>query len=219
MALLKRTHRLWDRSMTELKKTPLYDLHVSLGAKMTAFAGYDMPVQYKDGVLKEHLHTREKAGLFDVSHMGQGAVVASDYETAALALERVAPAEILKLKPGRQRYTVLLNDQGGVLDDLIVAHPAQDGRVNFVVNAACKDDDFAYMQAQLPQEVSIERYDDRALLALQGPEAAAVQPASLDQKTDRKDALAGNWRSQIVLEVWDEVTLILHLSEKNPIVF
>ena len=160
-----------------LKKTPLHALHLRFGAKMVEFAGYDMPVQYEAGVLKEHLHTRDKAGLFDVSHMGQAALLGADYEMVARALEAVVPGEIQKLKPWRQRYTVLLNDEGGIIDDLMVSRPGTDGRVNLVVNAACKEKDYAYLEARLPAGVTLARFDDRALLALQGPKAAAVLEA------------------------------------------
>lgn len=158
----------------ELEKTPLNALHRSLGGKMVEFAGYDMPVQFPLGVLKEHLHTREKAGLFDVSHMGQASFVARDHETAAQALETVTPGEILKLGVGRQRLTVLLNDEGGILDDLMVARSEADGVLNIVVNGACKDADYAYLDARLPAGARLERHDARALLALQGPKASAV---------------------------------------------
>ncbi|MEE2693014.1 MAG: glycine cleavage system aminomethyltransferase GcvT [Pseudomonadota bacterium] len=157
-----------------LRHTPLHGLHLSLGAKMVEFAGYDMPVQYRDGVLKEHLWTREKAGLFDVSHMGQAAIVANDHEAAARALETLVPGEMQKLAVGRQRYTVLLNDKGGILDDLMVSRPAHDGRLNIVVNAACKERDYETLEEKLPRGVKLERFDERALLALQGPKAAAV---------------------------------------------
>ena len=172
--------------MTDLKTTPLHELHRSLGAKMTPFAGYDMPVQYPDGIMKEHLHTREKAGLFDVSHMGQARIVAADHEAAARALETVVPGEILKLGKGRQRYTVLLNDDGGILDDLIVARPQQDGVLNIIVNAACKEADYDYIAARLPDGASLERRDDLALIALQGPAAvealAPLAPAARELK-------------------------------------
>jgi len=157
-----------------LKKTPLHELHKSLGAKMVAFAGYDMPVQYPLGVLKEHLHTREKAGLFDVSHMGQAAIVAESHEAAAKALETLVPGEMQKLGAFRQRYTVLLNDEGGIIDDLMVSRPDAEGRLNIVVNAACKDEDYAWLEERLPQGARLERFDDRGLIALQGPGAAAV---------------------------------------------
>ncbi len=157
-----------------LKTTPLHQLHISLGAKMVEFAGYDMPVQYPLGVMKEHLHTREKAGLFDVSHMGQAVIVAETHEAAAKALETLVPGEIQKLGIGRQRLTVLLNDSGGILDDLMVSRPDTDGRLNIVVNGACKEDDYAYLDARLPAGAKLERFDNRGLLALQGPMASAV---------------------------------------------
>src|SRR5690606_17298003 len=131
-------------STAPLKTTPLESLHVSLGAKMVPFAGYNMPVNYPLGVLKEHLHTRLHAGLFDVSHMGQGEISGAD---AAGALEMLVPGDLKALKPGQVRYTVLLNDAGGILDDLMVTRPAEPGKENtlyLVVNAACKDTDFAH---------------------------------------------------------------------------
>ncbi|WP_425410963.1 glycine cleavage system aminomethyltransferase GcvT [Hyphococcus sp.] len=171
---------------TELKKTPLNGLHRSLDARMVEFAGYDMPVQFPMGVMKEHLHTREKAGLFDVSHMGQASVVGPDHETVARALESVAPGEFIKLGKGRQRLSVLLNEAGGILDDLMVARPDEDGRLNIVVNGACKEADYKYLEEKLPDDVALERHDDRALLALQGPKASDVLakhcPAAADLK-------------------------------------
>jgi aminomethyltransferase len=166
-----------------LKRTPLYDLHVSLGARMVPFAGYEMPVQYPLGVLKEHLWTRDTCGLFDVSHMGQASLVADDgkHETVARALETLVPADIVNLKPGQQRYSQLLADDGGILDDLMVARsadPAHDGTLYLVVNAGCKDADYAHIRAKLPTGVILVVFGDKALLALQGP-AAATQLARL----------------------------------------
>ncbi len=160
-----------------LKRTPLYDLHVAAGAKMVPFAGYEMPVQYPMGVLKEHLWTRDKAGLFDVAHMGLCFLQGPDHETVARALEAMVPADISALKPGQQRYTQLLADDGGILDDLMVTRspgPVEDGNLVLVVNAACKDDDYAHIRARLPDDVKLFVTDRRALLALQGPAAAAV---------------------------------------------
>ena len=160
-----------------LKRTPLHALHMELGGKMVPFAGYEMPVQYPLGVLKEHLHTRAKAGLFDVSHMGQAFLTGPDHETAAAALEVLVPGEIAKLGLGRLRYTMLLNEDGGILDDLMVTRslsPDDDGRLMLVVNAACKTADYAHMQAKLPDNVQLEPVETRALLALQGPAALAV---------------------------------------------
>lgn len=153
-----------------LKFTPLRDAHVAAGARMVPFAGYSMPVQYKDGVLKEHLWTRESAGLFDVSHMGQARLRGV---SPLSAFEEVTPGDFIGLKPGKQRYSVLLNKQGGIIDDLMAARPDDDG-LFVVVNGACKDNDFKVIDAELAGQVRIERLEDRALLALQGPKAAAV---------------------------------------------
>ncbi len=157
-----------------LKRTPLYDLHLSLGARMVPFAGYDMPVQYPAGVLKEHLHTRANAGLFDVSHMGQVILRAKSgrEEDAAFALESLVPVDILGLKEGRQRYGFFTNADGGILDDLMITNRGD--HLFIVVNAACKDADIAHMRAHLAQSCTIEVLEDRALLALQGPRAEAV---------------------------------------------
>ncbi|MFP4003708.1 MAG: glycine cleavage system aminomethyltransferase GcvT [Alphaproteobacteria bacterium] len=159
----------------DLQKTPLHPLHVSLGARMVPFAGYDMPVQYKLGVLKEHLHTRASAGLFDVSHMGQAVLEGPDFETVARALEALVPGDILALKPGRMRYTLLLNGEGGIVDDLMVTRDADEsaGRLFLVVNAARKTVDLPLIESALPDGVSLRRLGS-ALLALQGPEAEAV---------------------------------------------
>ncbi len=157
-----------------LRQTALHGLHRRLGGKMVPFAGYDMPVQYPLGILGEHNHTRSAAGLFDVSHMGQVVLSGPDHETVAAALERVVPGEILKLAPGRMRYTVLLNDEGGILDDLMVTRLQDDGRLFVVLNAACKADDLRYLRERLPASVTINVLDDAALLALQGPAALTV---------------------------------------------
>lgn len=163
-----------DSASTDaLLKTPLDALHIELGGKMVPFAGYSMPVQYPLGVLKEHQHTRTAAGLFDVSHMGQADLVG---EGIATALEELVPGELQALKPGRIRYTQLLNAEGGIIDDLMVARPV-DGdpnRLHLVVNAACKDKDYATIEAHLSGRAKLERKQDRALLALQGPQAADV---------------------------------------------
>jgi len=157
-----------------LKRTPLHALHVALGARMVPFAGYDMPVQYPSGILAEHQHTRSAAGLFDVSHMGQAVLSGPDHETTARALEALVPADIIGLARGQQRYTQLLNAEGGIIDDLMVTRPAdpkEDGKLILVVNAACKDGDYAHIAANLPANVKLIP-NDRALLALQGPKAA-----------------------------------------------
>jgi glycine cleavage system T protein (aminomethyltransferase) len=160
-----------------LNRTPLYELHVSLGAKMVPFAGYEMPVQYPLGILKEHLHTRAQAGLFDVSHMGQAFLVGPDHATTAAALEALVPADIVGLGPGRQRYTQLLNDDGGIIDDLMVTRPASradDGRLFLVVNASRKEVDYAHIAGCLPAAVRLQPAPERALLAVQGPAALQV---------------------------------------------
>ena len=159
----------------DLKETPLAGLHRELGARMVPFAGYAMPVQYADGIIAEHQHVRSKAGLFDVSHMGQARLAGPDYETVARALEALTPGDFLALKPGRMRYTLLLNKTGGILDDLMVSRPsAEDGVLDLVVNAACKAADFAHIENNLPEGVSLNTFPGRALLALQGPVAASV---------------------------------------------
>jgi aminomethyltransferase len=159
---------------TEPLKTPLHALHLALGARMTPFAGYDMPVQYPLGIMKEHLHTRTKAGLFDVSHMGQVILrpKSGNLPDAALALERLVPVDVLGLAEGRQRYALFTNEAGGILDDLMITNRGD--HLFLVVNAACKDADEAHMRAHLSDVCEIERLDDRALLALQGPHAGAV---------------------------------------------
>ena len=161
-------------SEAPLKQTPLHSRHVDLGAKMVPFAGYDMPVQYPAGIMTEHKHTRDAAGLFDVSHMGQCMLKGPDHETTAAALEAMTPGDFLSLEPGQQRYTQFTNADGGILDDLMVTRPAgegSDGHLFLVVNAACKDADFARLRASMPDTVTVEVFEDRALLALQGPKA------------------------------------------------
>jgi aminomethyltransferase len=164
----------------DLKQTPLHDLHIELGGKMVPFAGYSMPVQYKLGIMGEHQHTRAKAGLFDVSHMGQAVLIGPDHETTAKALEALTPSNFVELGHGRQRYTVLLNEDGGIIDDLMVTRPLDpndDGRLLLVVNAARKDVDYAHLRAKLPETVKLQVVDDRALIAVQGPEAVAAVAA------------------------------------------
>ncbi len=158
-------------STETLLKTPLHALHLELGARMVPFAGYDMPVQYPLGVMKEHLHTREQAGLFDVSHMGQIRLTGAN---AAKALETLVPVDIIDLPVGMQRYAMFTNEQGGILDDLMVANLGND-ELFLVVNAACKDQDLAHLRAHIGDQCSIEPlFEERALLALQGPAAVKV---------------------------------------------
>jgi len=159
---------------TTLKHTPLHALHLARGARMVPFAGYDMPVQYAAGVLKEHLHTRSAAGLFDVSHMGQIALrpKSGRVEDAALALERLVPQDIVAVAAGRQRYAQFTNQDGGVLDDLMVANFGD--HLFLVVNAACKEADEAHLRAHLSDSCTIDVLADRALIALQGPKAESA---------------------------------------------
>jgi aminomethyltransferase len=159
-----------------LKTTPLHAAHLALGARMVPFAGYDMPVQYTEGVLKEHLWTREHAGIFDVSHMGQARLRGV---APLAAFEEVVPGDFINLKAGKQKYSVLLNRDGGIVDDLMAARPVTaqgtgDDGLFVVVNGACKDNDFKVIEAELAGQVQIDRLETRALIALQGPEAAAV---------------------------------------------
>jgi aminomethyltransferase len=157
----------------DLLKTPLHDLHVAHGARMVPFAGYAMPVQYPDGIMTEHRQTRAAAGLFDVSHMGQAILRGGDL---AASFEKLVPSDIAGLDVGRTRYTLLLNEAGGIRDDLMVTRIEEDGRsaLFLVVNAACKHTDFAHIAAALDGEAELERLEDRALLALQGPQAERV---------------------------------------------
>ena len=162
-----------SETTSDLKRTPLYDAHVAAGARIVPFAGYEMPVQYageNGGVLNEHRWTREHAGLFDVSHMGQATITGAD---AIAQFERFCCGDYEGLKPGKQRYSLLLNDQGGIMDDLMAGKPDEDG-LFVVVNAGCKDADFAYIGGKLEGDAKLTRLDGRALLAIQGPEAAEV---------------------------------------------
>jgi aminomethyltransferase len=170
----------------EILKTPLHALHLELGARMTPFAGYDMPVQYPLGIMKEHLHARASAGLFDVSHMGQVVLrpKSGDVADAALALERLVPVDILGIAEGRQRYALFTSAQGGILDDLMVTNRGD--HLFLVVNAACKDADEAHMRAHLSDACEIERLDGRALMALQGPQAGAVLAAMAPESANMR---------------------------------
>lgn len=159
------------------KRTALYDEHVRLGARMVPFAGYDMPVQYPSGILAEHNWTRENAGLFDVSHMGQCFVTGPDFETAAKAMEAIVPADILGLAPRQQRYSQLLSDVGGTLDDLMITRAAYEGYEGWlyvVVNAGRKDHDYDWIARHLPEGVGFKPGEAMSLVALQGPKAEDV---------------------------------------------
>ena len=182
-----------------LLRTPLYDLHRELGGKMVAFAGYDMPVQYDGlGVMKEHLHTRAEAGLFDVSHMGQ-ALLYSPTIDPATALEKLVPGDIIGLGIGKQRYTLLLNDDGGIIDDLMVAR-LNEHTLFLVVNAACKDKDFTHIKKKIGAVASLTPLPDRALLALQGPKAEQVLSTRFEGILDMAfmDVLQTQWRGNDV---------------------
>src|SRR6266498_607187 len=152
-----------------LSRTPLHALHLELGAKMAPFAGYEMPIQYPTGIIKEHSHTRTRAGLFDVSHMGQ---VRLSGASAALALESLIPVDVIGLGIHQQRYALFTNQQGGILDDLMVTNNGD--HLYLVVNAAGKTQDIAHMSQHLAGRCHVEPLHDHALLALQGPEASAV---------------------------------------------
>jgi aminomethyltransferase len=156
---------------TKLQTTPLHALHVSLGAKMVPFAGYEMPVQYPTGIIKEHLHTRVGAGLFDVSHMGQAFLDGGD---APRALEQLTPADIVGLKDGQMRYALLLNDEGGIKDDFMAARLTGERALYLVVNAATKDSDFAFIASRARDAATLRPQISRGLLALQGPQAESV---------------------------------------------
>lgn len=161
------------RAATLPMRTPLYDLHCERNARMVPFADYDMPIQYPQGILKEHLHTRALAGLFDISHMGQITLRSRSgtIQSAALALERVVPVDVVGLKPGRQRYAFFTNGAGGILDDLMIVHRGDS--LLLVVNAACKIADEHYLVAELGSDCIVER-EERALIALQGPRAESI---------------------------------------------
>lgn len=160
---------MMENTAQTLARTPLYDLHRELGARMVPFAGYEMPVQYPTGVLKEHNHTRAQAGLFDVSHMGQVRLSGPD---AAAALETLVPVDILGLALNMQRYAMFTGENGGILDDLMVSNGGD--HLFVVVNAACKQQDIAHLRARIGDRCRVEELADRALLALQGPAAGAV---------------------------------------------
>jgi aminomethyltransferase len=160
--------------LDQSQKTPLFDLHQELGGSLVPFAGYALPVRYEAGIMAEHIQCRESAAMFDVSHMGQAILIGPDHETTALALEALTPSAFTKLGHGKMRYSLLLNDEGGIIDDFIVTRPldpALDGQLMIVVNGACKEGDYAHLEAKLPDNVKLERLDDRALIAIQGPKA------------------------------------------------
>lgn len=178
-----------EMSNTPLHKTPLYKNHEDLGARIVPFAGYAMPVQYKEGIIAEHLWTRKSAGLFDVSHMGQALLKGKDHQTVAAFLETLIPADIINLAAGKQRYSQFLNEEGGIMDDFMVSRsldPKEDGILTLVVNASMKEQDFSHIEKHLPEGIKLERKDSWALLALQGPLAEQVL---MDMGTDTSDLL------------------------------
>ena len=170
-----------DQETEPAKETPLDAFHREKGAKMVPFAGYGMPLQYPGGIIAEHLHTREHASLFDVSHMGQAHLLGED---AAQALESLVPGDLRGLAEGRTRYTVLTNERGGIIDDLMVTN--RGSRLFLVVNAGRKEGDFAHIRDHIGARAELEILDDRALIALQGPAAAQVlsrfEPGAGDMK-------------------------------------
>ncbi len=160
--------------LNQAKKTPLYDLHVELGGSLVDFAGYALPVRYEAGIMAEHVQCRDSAAMFDVSHMGQAVLEGPDHETTAKFLESLTPSAFTKLGLGKMRYSLLLNDEGGIIDDFIVTRPANpelDGHLMIVVNGACKDGDYAHLESKLPDNIKLKKLDDRALIAFQGPKA------------------------------------------------
>lgn len=179
----------------DLKITPLHAAHIEAGGKMVEFGGYELPVQYRDGVLKEHLWTREHAGAFDVSHMGPSFLTLNDktgdadadHAAVSAIIETLVCGDIRGLKPGQIRYTLMLNDQGGMIDDLMVARPvwpSRQGMLYIVVNAGTKEGDFALIEKAAAGRATLARADDRALIALQGPEAAAVLAGILPESAE-----------------------------------
>ncbi|WP_294253813.1 glycine cleavage system aminomethyltransferase GcvT [uncultured Comamonas sp.] len=154
---------------SDLRSTPLFALHQKLGARMVPFAGYSMPVQYPQGLMAEHLHTRKAAGLFDVSHMGQLLLRGPD---AAASLESLMPVDVMDLGLHKQRYGLLLNEQGGILDDLMFVNRGED--LFLIVNGACKEADIAHIQSRIASRCEVIPLPERALLALQGPQAATA---------------------------------------------
>lgn len=178
-------------SDASLKKTPLHAMHVRLGARMAEFGGYDMPIQYSEGIMAEHVWTRTQAGLFDVSHMGPSFLALPElgggdeaHRKVSALVEKLVPSDIAGLAPGKVQLTVLLNENGGIIDDLMIGRPAatdRQGMLYIVVNAGTKENDFALIQQAAGNEAKLRRADDRALIALQGPKAEQVIEAIFPQ--------------------------------------
>lgn len=183
-------------------KTPLYDLHHELGGRMVEFAGYSMPIQYSDGIVTEHNQTRNKAGLFDVSHMGQIVLTGESHAHVASELEKLVPGDIASLKPGQMRYTQFTNAEGGILDDLMVTRTAEDGVLYLVVNASRKAEDEALMVENLDQSVKLDRIEDRALLALQGPSAELALSTLTDSPLEELPFMSSSVVKVAGFECW-----------------
>jgi aminomethyltransferase len=175
--------------VAEYKRTPLYSLHKELNARMVPFAGYEMPVQYTAGIRAEHEHTRNSASIFDISHMGQIRIAGENIDTS---LEKLVPSDIQSLPPFRQRYTVFTNESGGIIDDLMITRLPDS--FFLVVNAACKLDDYKYLQSSLGNKDNISMLEDKALLAIQGPLAVSVLSAHLAQIDELKFLAMGQFR-------------------------
>lgn len=181
-----------DSSADNLKQTPLYERHVTAGGRIVPFGGYALPVQYPTGIMTEHKWTREHAGLFDVSHMGPSFLVLNaptgddqaDHAAISALIEPLICGDILNLRPGQLRYTLLLNAEGGTIDDLMIGRSTKGGTLYVIVNAGTKDGDFALISAAVGDKATLRRADDGALLALQGPEAVNVMAALLPEATD-----------------------------------
>ena len=180
---------------TDLLKTPLHALHLELGARMVPFAGYSMPVQYPAGLMAEHLHTRSGAGLFDVSHMGQLRLVGPD---AAAAFESLMPVDVIGLAPGKQRYGLLLSDEGTVIDDLMFVN--REDHLFVIVNGACKHGDLKHIVDRIGTRCTVEPQFDRGLLALQGPQAVTALQRLLPgvEKLVFMTGAAFNWQGKPV---------------------
>jgi aminomethyltransferase len=176
-------------SNEELQRTALYQAHKTLSAKLVPFAGFEMPVQYSTGVLAEHNWTRANAGLFDVSHMGQCFIVGADFAATSAAMEKLVPADVAGLAPHQLRYSQLLNDEGGILDDLMItraAYKGYEGWLYVVVNAGCKAKDYLHIAKKLPEGVTLKPGENMSLLALQGPKAEAVLAKHIPTISDLK---------------------------------
>ena len=174
-----------DEDAGEPATTALYDLHIEYGARLMAFSGFRLPLQYRFGILHEHRWTRESASLFDVSHMGQAVLKGPDHRATARALQAIVPGNIEALRPGAMRYSVLLNESGGIIDDLVITRPPDaDGELFLVSNAGRRHVDHEAIATVLPSSVTLEALEGKAMLAIQGPEAARILSAHIDGLAD-----------------------------------